>query len=149
MTAGLNVLLVLHPGVTGLRQLLGGPPADLVVEVRGKQWSWSFTYPEHGVTVKDLLVLPVGKRVRFDLTAEEVLHSFWVPAFRVKLDAVPGRVTTLHVTPDREISTRDDLTVRVQCAELCGTGHATMRAAVEVVSPERFERWIASRRRGS
>lgn len=146
MTTALNVLLVIHPGITGLNAILAGPPPELVVQVWAKQWSWSFAYPEHGVSVKDQLVLPAGKRVRFEITSEDVVHAFWVPAFRLKLDAVPGLVTTLHLTPDREISTRDDLNVRVQCAELCGTGHATMRATVRVVSAEAFEQWIAARR---
>lgn len=146
VTGALAVLVVVNPGVTGLRAILGGPSPDLVVRVHARQWSWLFTYPAEGVTVKDELVLPVGRRVRFEITAEDVVHAFWVPAFRLKIDAVPGRVTVLSLTPDREISTRDDPTVRVQCAELCGTGHATMRGAVRVVDPGAFDRWAAGRR---
>ena len=148
-TAALNVLFVVNPGLTGLNQMrakLAETPEELVVQVQARQWSWSFTYPQYGVTVRDRLVLPVGRRVRFEITSEDVVHSFWVPAFRLKMDAVPGQVTTLHVTPDRVISTRDDPTVRVQCAELCGAGHLAMRAAVQVVDADAFQRWLTSGR---
>lgn len=148
-TLALNVLFVVYPGVTGLseiraRQAVRAEP--LVVQVHARQWSWSFTYPQYGVTMRDRLVLPVGRPVRFEITSEDVVHSFWVPAFRLKMDAVPGRTTTLFVTPDRVISTRVDPNVRVQCAELCGVGHLAMRAVVEVVDPDAFERSVASAR---
>lgn len=148
-TAALNVLFVINPGLTGLGQMrakLAQRPEELVVQVQARQWSWSFTYPQYGITVRDRLVLPAGRRVRFEITSEDVVHSFWVPAFRLKMDAVPGRVTTLYVTPDQVISTRDDPTVRVQCAELCGAGHLAMRAAVQVVDADAFQRWLTSGR---
>ena len=148
-TAALNVLFVVHPGLTGLNEIrakLGEQSDELVVQVHARQWSWSFTYPQYGITVRDRLVVPAGRRVRFEITSEDVVHSFWVPAFRLKMDAVPGRVTTLYVTPDRVISTRDDPTVRVQCAELCGAGHLAMRAVVQVVDPDAFQRFVSAGR---
>ncbi len=138
----LSVVFIFHPGISGLNEIFGNTKSDLLVEVRGKQWSWSFVYPKYGVSMKDQLILPAGKRVRFEISAEDVLHSFWVPAFRMKMDAVPGRKTLLFITPTRPISTGDDLNVRVQCAELCGAGHGDMRAAVRVMKPEDFEKWI-------
>lgn len=148
-TAALNVLFVVHPGVTGLNEIrakLAERPDELVVQVHARQWSWSFTYPQYGLTVRDRLVVPAGRRVRFEITSEDVVHSFWVPAFRLKMDALPGRTTTLYVTPDRVISTRDDPTVRVQCAELCGAGHLAMRAVVQVVDEDAFQRFVTSGR---
>jgi cytochrome c oxidase subunit 2 len=137
-----NVVFLFHPGISGLEEIFGSNRSDLLVRVHSKQWSWTFTYPKYKVSVKDLLVLPAGKRVRFEITSEDVLHSFWVPAFRLKMDAVPGRTTLLFITPTRPIATGDDLNVRVQCAELCGAGHGGMRAAVRVMKPEAFEKWI-------
>ena len=148
-TLALNVLFVAYPGVTGLNQIRAhraDGAEELVVQAHARQWSWSFTYPQYGVTVRDRLVLPAGQPVRFEITSEDVVHSFWVPAFRLKMDAVPGRTTTLFVTPDRVISTRVDPNVRVQCAELCGAGHLAMRAVVEVVDPGSFERFVTSGR---
>lgn len=148
VTAALNAYFILVPGVGGLQGLAaGGTDADLVVQVRAEQWSFTFTYPEYGVSVKDRLVLPVGKRVRFDITSDDVIHSFWIPAFRMKLDAVPGRTREMYVTPTRVLSSRIDPTVRVQCAELCGLGHAQMRAALEIVGEDQFARWIAEMRK--
>lgn len=145
----LNIVFIFYPGVWGLRHMLGSPrPDDLVVWVKAEQWSWVFTYPDYGVTVEDRLVLPAGRRIRLEITSEDVIHSFWVPAFRLKKDAVPGRTTTLFVTPTEPISSRDDLNARVQCAELCGLGHATMRAVLQVLEPEVFEEWAARQRGG-
>jgi cytochrome c oxidase subunit 2 len=81
--------------------------------------------------------------VKFEITGTDVLHSFWVPAFRMKIDAVPGKVTTLYVTPTVVGAFDDDPNMRVQCAEICGTGHARMRTQVVVVEPDEFEEWLA------
>lgn len=106
--------------------------ADLDVQVKAAQWSWEFFYPAQNVNSGEL-ILPKGKRARISITSEDVVHSFWVPAFRLKQDALPGRVTTLYVTPT--VTGEYD----VVCAELCGLDHSVMRGKVEVVEPEQFE----------
>lgn len=149
LTAALNVYFILGPGVGGLQKLAqGSDQADLVVRVHATQWSFTFEYPQYGVTVKDQLVLPVGQRVRFEVTSDDVIHSFWVPAFRMKTDAVPGTTRVIYVTPNRQISTEIDPTARVQCAELCGVGHAQMRALLNVVDADRFQEWLVAQASG-
>ncbi|TBR23507.1 cytochrome c oxidase subunit II [bacterium] len=106
--------------------------ADLDVQVKAAQWSWEFFYPSQNVNAAEL-ILPLGKRARISITSEDVVHSFWVPAFRLKQDALPGRVTTLYVTPT--VKGEYD----VVCAELCGLDHSVMRGKVLVVDPEEFE----------
>jgi cytochrome c oxidase subunit 2 len=108
---------------------------EMVVSVVGQQWSWSFAYPEHDVR-SARLVLPVGQPVLLELQSNDVLHSFWVPEFRVKQDLVPGQMKTLRVTPT-EIGN-----YRLRCAEICGTGHSDMLADVWVVSQADFEQFL-------
>lgn len=112
--------------------LRGSRDADLDVQVRAVQWSWDFSYPAYGATPATL-VLPKGKRARISITSEDVLHALWIPAFRLKQDALPGRVNTLYVTP---LVTG---TYEIVCAELCGLDHTNMRSTVEVVEAEEFE----------
>ena len=107
----------------------------LQVDVTAQQFAWRFEYPEEGVTATELHV-PVDRQVELDLEAIDVIHSFWVPEWRVKKDAVPGQPTSVVATPDREGS------YEVICTELCGIGHSTMRAPVVVESQEDFDRWI-------
>jgi cytochrome c oxidase subunit II len=112
------------------------------VNVTSQQFKWTFEYPEEGVTADELHV-PVDRQLELHLTALDVIHSFWVPEWRIKRDLVPagpggqGIDNTVLVNPDREG------TYSLVCAELCGLGHATMRAPVVVHPPEEFERWIA------
>jgi cytochrome c oxidase subunit 2 len=115
-------------------------PNEMVVDVTGLQFSWQFAYPEQRVRANEL-VLPKDQPIRFDITANDVIHSFWVPEFRLKQDAVPRIETQVRLTPNR--------TGRWQlvCAELCGIGHATMRVPVRVVERAEFDRWVAERRR--
>jgi cytochrome c oxidase subunit 2 len=113
----------------------------LEVEAIGQQFAWKFVYTDSGdppVTSGEL-VLPVGQEARFTMTALDVIHSFWVPNFGQKMDAVPGIETTILVTPKRT----GEFTV--VCAELCGLGHATMRAKARVVSKAEFDRWVEER----
>ncbi|MCI0394120.1 MAG: cytochrome c oxidase subunit II [Chloroflexi bacterium] len=113
---------------------------EMVVQVTGQQWSWSFAYPDHQeVGASGELVLPVNRPVRLEMQSRDVLHSFWVPEFRVKQDLVPGQTTILRITPTviKEYT--------VSCAEICGTRHAFMQAAVRVVSQADFEAWLAER----
>jgi len=115
---------------------------EMVVKVHAIQFAWSFEYPQAGgrPIVSNQLYLPKDQPVRFDIDSKDVLHDFWVPAFRVKIDAVPGITTRLRVTP-----TRTGI-YPVVCAELCGLGHSVMRSTAHVLTPAAFERWLASKR---
>jgi cytochrome c oxidase subunit 2 len=112
----------------------------LEVQAVGQQFAWKFVYSGFGDLESGELVLPVGQETRFTMTSVDVIHSFWVPNFGQKMDAVPGIETEILVTPDR----LGEYTV--VCAELCGLGHATMRAKARVVSQDEFDRWIDERR---
>jgi cytochrome c oxidase subunit 2 len=118
------------------------PPRDsLDVYVTGKQWMWKFTYPE-GPSSVDVLTVPAGRPVRLLVTSRDVIHSFFVPAFRIKQDAVPGRYTQtwFEVTaPGR---------YPILCAEYCGMDHSHMRGEVVALAPAEFERWREEGRRG-
>ena len=144
VTAALNVLVIIHPGLTGLAKFQGnrGNP-DVVVQVTGVQWAWQVNYPAYGVTNATEIVLPVDKRVKFEVTAADtdVMHSFWIPAFRNKIDAVPGLTTVMYITPNKTGSFAEDFNLRAQCAELCGTGHSAMSLPVRVVTEAEFEAW--------
>jgi cytochrome c oxidase subunit 2 len=115
------------------------PPQHRVVDVTGQQFTWSFHYPEADVT-SGVLALPIDQPVELKLTAKDVIHSFWVPEWRVKKDAVPGITTTLVVTPTKEG------TFTVICTELCGLGHALMRAQAFVLSQSGFQKWLADQK---
>lgn len=123
-----------------LRDIEEKHPNTLVVNVSAQQFAWRYSYPqEDGRRAVDstMLVLPKDRPVLFKVRAEDVIHDFWVPAFRVKIDAVPGITTEVRATPTR--------TGRypVVCAELCGLGHAVMRSTAWVVTPASFDRWLA------
>jgi cytochrome c oxidase subunit II len=111
----------------------------LEVDVTAQQFAWSFKYPQYGGFTTHELRLAEGRQVRLNLRALDVIHSFWVPEFRQKQDAVPGIVTHLPITPTKVGS--DTLI----CTELCGLGHALMRAPVIVMKPEDFDRWARAR----
>src|SRR3954470_7752124 len=116
---------------------------ELRMQVAGEQFAWTFTYPKNVTGGKNLttdeLYLPTGRSVDFRIRAKDVLHDFWVPAFRMKMDAVPGITTHYRVTPKKAG------VYPVVCAELCGIGHATMRSTVRVVSPDAFKKFIAGK----
>jgi cytochrome c oxidase subunit II len=112
----------------------------LEIEAVGQQFTWKFVYSDYGDFRSGELVLPLGQETRFTMTAVDVIHSFWVPNFGQKMDAVPGIETEILVTPDRLGE------YEVVCAELCGLGHATMRAKARVVPQEEFDRWVEERR---
>jgi cytochrome c oxidase subunit II len=114
-------------------------PEELTVNVTGQQFNWSFGYPGEKVRA-NTLVLPVDRPVHFRIQTEDVIHSFWVPEFRLKSDAVPGLTTEIRLTPTREGR------YQVVCAELCGLGHATMRQLVRVVPESAFDSWLQARR---
>jgi cytochrome c oxidase subunit 2 len=109
----------------------------LRVDVFSQQFAWSFGYPGKGnVWSQGELHVPVNRQVEFKMHSQDVIHSFWVPEWRVKKDNVPGITTTAVVTPDKVG------TYQLICTELCGFGHATMRAKVVVESPAAFRRWV-------
>jgi cytochrome c oxidase subunit 2 len=117
----------------------------LRVRVTAVQFAWTFTYlngPAQGV-VSPILRLPLGRSVRLEIESKDVIHSFWVPQFGQKQDAVPGRPQTLVITPTKLG------TFPVVCAELCGLGHALMRSQAVVVRPGAFDAWAAKAGRGS
>jgi cytochrome c oxidase subunit II len=110
-------------------------PADLVVDVKGIQFAWLFNYPETGIAAGELHV-PVGADVQLNLSADDVIHSFWVPQFRLKQDALPGIPTEL-----RFVATKPG-TYPIVCAELCGGYHGSMRSQVIVHTQEDFDSWL-------
>jgi cytochrome c oxidase subunit 2 len=135
------LIMVLYFGFLGARQLgqiSAAEPDELVVEVTSQQFAWRFDYPGYSVPSSPELYLPRGRQVLLRLKAVDVIHSFWVPEFRVKQDAVPGMTTTLRIKPTQVGE------YKVRCAELCGTGHYAMETPVKVVEPADFEAWVAS-----
>jgi cytochrome c oxidase subunit 2 len=116
-------------------------PVDnhLTVSVFSQQYAWSFAYPGQDYAWSEgELHVPVGRQVQFKMHALDVIHSFWVPEWRIKKDNVPGITTTAIVTPDKVG------TYQLICTELCGFGHATMRAKVVVEPPGKFRKWVES-----
>ena len=112
----------------------------LRVDVLAQQFAWQFTYPEQGEVRSTDLYLPVDRSTRLVLSARDVLHSFWVPEFGQKQDAVPGIVTTLIITPTKTGE------YRLICTELCGQGHALMRTRAIVLPQAEFDRWVSEQR---
>jgi len=112
----------------------------LVVKVTAQQFSWQFTYPNK--KTYPILRLPVNRPVKLEITATDVVHSFWVPEFFQKQDAVPGQVNSLVITPDKLNNAKRPF-YPVICTELCGLGHALMRSHVDVVEPAAYQAWLA------
>jgi cytochrome c oxidase subunit 2 len=133
------------------------PPADLTVKATGKQWFWSYAYPDNGkfqfdslmvdekelkagqprlLTVDNEMVVPVNKVVRVEVTGADVIHAFAVPSFGIKIDAIPGRLNETWFKAIREG------TYHGQCSELCGRNHAFMPITVRVVSEQEFTAWV-------
>jgi cytochrome c oxidase subunit II len=136
---------------------LNVPAADLTVKATGKQWYWSYSYPDNGdfefdslmlkegerkegqprlLAVDNEMVVPVNKTVRVITTGADVIHSFAVPSFGIKIDAIPGRINETWFT-----ATREGIYYG-QCSELCGKDHAFMPIAVHVVSEQAFSAWV-------
>jgi len=115
---------------------------EMVVNVTGQQFTWTFEYPEEKVQTKEL-VLPVNRAIEFKIHSKDVIHSFWVPQFRLKSDAVPGLTTRIRLTPDKEGN------YEVVCAELCGLGHSTMRQFVRVVPAGEFQSWLSDQKKAA
>jgi cytochrome c oxidase subunit II len=116
---------------------------EIRVEVYGQQFAWSYEYPKAltggAPLTSTQLYVPKGTSVMFDIHSRDVIHAFWIPAFRIQEDAVPGITTHWRATPDRLG------TYPVVCNLLCGLGHSLMRSKVHVVSPSSFRSWLAGR----
>lgn len=121
---------------------------ELHVHVIGRQFTWAFEYTGAGGKKFQTtqLYVPEGRSVRFDVTTEDVLHDFWVPAWRMKIDAVPGITTHFRITP---VKTGKTKTYPVVCAELCGLGHAFMRQTAHVMPQQAFNAWFAKQSQGT
>jgi cytochrome c oxidase subunit II len=139
-TACVTVIAVLSAVVLAQNDSPKGKP--LRVEVLAQQYAWQFTYPEEGGIKATNLYLPIDRSTKLELTARDVLHSFWVPEFGQKQDAVPGIVTTIVITPTKTGE------YRLICTELCGLGHALMRTRAIVLSQAAFAAWAKNRPRG-
>ena len=130
--------------VIGFRQFVRiqtPPKGAMDVYVVGKKWMWTFAYPDGMATIGDLYV-PVGRPVRLVMTSRDVIHSFFVPDFRIKQDVLPGRATV------QWFEVKSPGVHDVLCAEYCGTEHSRMRARVIALSPEDWARWAEGERTG-
>lgn len=149
----LNIFFIFHPGITGLEALWAGTRTataanPLRISVVGQQWQWNLNYTDYGVSTVDELVVPVDRPIVFTLKTDDVMHSFWVPAWGLKKSLIPGETRTLFITPTIMSSTAKEPTLRLQCAQICGIGHPTMRGEVRVVSARDFDGWIAAKKAG-
>jgi cytochrome c oxidase subunit II len=158
LVPALILLAIAFPSFRLLANQYDPPKADITVKVTGYQWYWGYEYPDYGgisydsvplskeesdkngepylLAVDNRLVVPAGATVKVLVTAADVLHSFAVPSFWVKMDAVPGRINETWFKVDRPG------VYYGQCSELCGTKHGFMPIAVEVLSEEDFKRWV-------
>ena len=131
------LIIVVWLGIIGadnLRAVRAVDPNAFEIKVVASQWHWQFEYP-HGV-ISDVLYLPVDKQVVLKMESRDVLHSFWVPEFRIKQDVVPGLIEDYRVTPNLVGN------YKVRCSELCGTKHSQMEQAVVVQSEADYKKWL-------
>ncbi len=136
LPAVLVAVIVIY-SVNALSEIEAPVRNPMVVTVTAKQFEWDFFYVDAAIS-SDTLVLPVGRPVELVFASTDVIHSFWVPAFGEKVDAVPDRVTSITLTP---------LKVGIYtavCAEFCGEGHEGMQAEVQIQDPTAFEAWLGS-----
>jgi cytochrome c oxidase subunit 2 len=149
--------VIFLPSIKLLLLQLDLPPADLTIKAIGKQWYWTYNYPDNGkfefdslmlkegerkegqprlLAVDNDMVVPVNKTVRVITTGSDVIHAFAVPSFGIKIDAIPGRLNETWFKATREG------VYYGQCSELCGKDHAYMPIAVRVVSEQAFAAWV-------
>jgi len=113
------------------------PPADsMVINVTGKKWFWQFNYPKEGKNMLNEVVVPQGRPVKLVMTSEDVIHSFYVPNFRVKKDVVPNRYSIVW------FEAKDTGVFQVFCTEYCGDGHSGMMATLRVLSQSDYDKWL-------
>jgi cytochrome c oxidase subunit 2 len=145
-TTGLTLLIIIYPGLWTLNDVIHKhKDPDLVVNVQAMQWTWLISYPDQNIENQFELVLPVDRKVTFEITSRDVIHSFWVPAFLIKIDAIPGRTSELSLIATETGDYADNDVFRVQCAELCGLSHASMRIPVRVVTQQEFDDWVSQK----
>jgi len=132
----LIVLVMFYIGLESFGSIRAVPETVMDIRVTGRQWSWLFTYENNRQSSE--LRVPVGKAVKLLLTSDDVLHSFYIPAFRIKEDCVPKMETYLSFTPD-EVGTYD-----IFCTEFCGLGHSGMVSKVIVMNENDFDSWYAA-----
>ncbi|CAD5955342.1 MULTISPECIES: cytochrome c oxidase subunit II [Planktothrix] len=113
-----------------------GKAAAVNVDVTGLQFAWLFNYKETGINAGELHV-PIGQEVQLNMSAQDVIHAFWIPQLRLKQDTIPGRITELRFTPNKLG------TYPIVCAELCGSYHGAMRSQMIVDTPEDYQAWVA------
>jgi len=145
------------PATTVLINMENQRESDITIKIIGSQWRWEYEYlntdisfystslnndssEKNEVQINKALVVPTGSKIKAHITSSDVIHAWWIPAFGVKKDAIPGYINELWFNID------EDKTgiYRGQCAELCGKDHAFMPIVVEVVTGEQFDRWVAS-----
>ncbi|MBX6353263.1 MAG: cytochrome c oxidase subunit II [Thermoflavifilum sp.] len=141
------VILVLM-GAFGVKYVYAvqNPPANsYVVHVTGHEWFWEVEYP-NGVKVQNDFAIPAGVPVLFDITSQDVIHGFYIPAVRLQQDAVPGHLTQFYVTADpKDIGQ----TLPVPCDQFCGQGHPTMVGSMKVLSQADFDAWLQQQKEKS
>jgi cytochrome c oxidase subunit 2 len=128
------VLLVFNWGFKSFVEQKTMPPSAYDIQVQAQSWNWLFEYP-NGVT-SDTLVVPANQPVKTTMSSQDVTHSFFVPAFRVKQDVLPNRYTSVW------FEATEKGTYDLFCTEYCGRNHSEMNATVKVVSRERFDQWL-------
>jgi cytochrome c oxidase subunit 2 len=133
-------MVLFYLGWKGYMNMTIAPEDTLNINVVGQKWSWTFNY-ENGAS-EDTLVVPVHTDVKLIMYSRDVLHSFYIPAFRTKKDVIPNRYTTLWFNATKEG------TYNVFCTEFCGTSHSGMITKVKVVPYEEYEKWVASKAEG-
>lgn len=120
------------------------PPNAMEIQVSGKQWMWHIQHP-NGRREVNTLTIPAGKPIKLNMWSQDVIHDFFIPDFRVKMDVLPGRITTLWFEADEKILDKTDGKPSVHnlfCAEFCGTEHSRMVGKVVVMAPEEYEAWL-------
>ena len=143
----LDVVIDVNGGEVWARIKRQMPETDIVVRAAGKQFNWEFTYPgpdgkfgtNDDLQLDNDLHVPVGKPVRVILTSKDVIHSFFLPNFRLKQDAMPGREIAVWFQATKTGQ------FEIPCAELCGFGHSGMKGLVYVHTPEDYQKWIKER----
>ncbi|MEK6719061.1 MAG: cytochrome c oxidase subunit II [Chloroflexota bacterium] len=145
ITSALALLIMVYPGLTELPKIAAiEQNPDLVVKVEAFQWAWRITYPDLALETTREMVLPVDESIRFDITSLDVVHGFWVPAFGMKIDAVPGLTTQMSIRTTTVGDYSSDPLFRLQCSQLCGGAHAVMMLPVRVVTRDAFDAWVAA-----
>jgi cytochrome c oxidase subunit II len=126
-------LTIFYYGWTNYSYMSNAPRDSMVVKVLGRQWNWSFVYPNGKQTT--LLYAALGKPMKLEIRSADVIHGFYVPAFRLKMDAVPGRVNTTWFEPT-QLGAYD-----IECTVICGVSHSLMLSKVVIVPEDEFKAW--------